>query len=212
MINFEFVSNNPRYRADRCSSCRLPAAHCICNQTPCIKSRHRFWILIHPNELQKPTNTAVLIRRTFHESRLIPWQRSDFSPLIELAQRQGVQPLLAFPGDTGNAGHQRERWDDAEGATFLLLDGTWRQARRMFRKNAWIRSLPLVSLRPTGLSQYPLRRQSHPHHLSTVETAVALLREFQDQSAAVELAGYVALFNQAYLASKAPRGSGCIPG
>ncbi len=37
---------------------------------------------------------------------------------------------------------------------FILLDGTWSEARKMFRKSPYLEHLPVLSLAPEQLSRY----------------------------------------------------------
>src|SRR5437879_6398265 len=49
------------YKVLRCSTCYLPPEGCICPFTPTLHIQAQFWLLIHPDEYTKPTNTARLI-------------------------------------------------------------------------------------------------------------------------------------------------------
>ncbi|MVD33483.1 DTW domain-containing protein, partial [Vibrio cholerae] len=43
----------------------------------------------------------------------------------------------------------------------VLIDGSWREAKRIFRKSPYLASLPLVSVEPERLSQYIMRKSEN---------------------------------------------------
>ena len=64
------------YRLLRCSTCYLPSDVCICACTPTIHTSAQFWLLMHPDECLKPTNTARLIGASIPHTRFFPWYRT----------------------------------------------------------------------------------------------------------------------------------------
>lgn len=58
---------------------------------------------------------------------------------------------------------------------FVLLDATWTEARKMFRKSPYLDALPVLSLTPAQLSRYRLRRSTRGEHLCTAEVAAMCL-------------------------------------
>ncbi len=67
---------------------------------------------------------------------------------------------------------------------FILLDGTWTEAKKMFRKSPYLAGLPLLSLQVSHLSDYQLREAQRPEQHCTVEVATALLHQAGDIQAA----------------------------
>src|SRR5690606_19977244 len=88
---------------------------------------------------------------------------------------------------------------------FILLDATWTEARKMFRKSPYLDGLPVLSLQPEQLSRYQLRRSTRAEHLCTAEVAALCLELAGDASAATALGGYFDLFTEHYLAAKHKR-------
>ncbi|MCY1544283.1 DTW domain protein [compost metagenome] len=88
---------------------------------------------------------------------------------------------------------------------FVLLDATWTEARKMFRKSPYLDGLPVLGLQPEQLSRYRLRRSKRDDHLCTAEVAALCLELAGDQRAADALNAYLDVFSQHYLAAKAPR-------
>lgn len=88
---------------------------------------------------------------------------------------------------------------------FVLLDATWPEARKMFRKSPYLDQLPVLSLQPEQLSRYRLRRSKRGDHLCTSEVASLCLELAGDQLAAQTLDAYLDVFTNHYLSAKQQR-------
>jgi DTW domain-containing protein YfiP len=84
-----------------------------------------------------------------------------------------------------------------------MLDGTWPEARKMFRKSPYLDSLPILSLSVDALSRYQLREASSAGQHCTAEIAIALLHQAGDHTAADALGAHFDRFRRHYLAGKA---------
>jgi DTW domain-containing protein YfiP len=117
------------------------------------------------------------------------------------------QPYLVFPGEY--AAPERVvstvELETGKRPLFVLLDATWSEARKMFRKSPYLDSLPVLSLQPEQLSRYRLRRSKRDDHLCTAEVAALCLELAGDLGAGEALDAYLDVFSQHYLAAKAPR-------
>jgi DTW domain-containing protein YfiP len=85
---------------------------------------------------------------------------------------------------------------------FILLDGTWSEARKIFRKSPYLNALPVLSLHPEQLSRYRLRRSSHAHHFCTSEVAALCLALAGELHAAHTLEAYLDVFSHRYLQAR----------
>lgn len=183
------------YNLARCPACSLPLAGCICHLTPSLSARGQFWLMMHPKEITKPTNTARLISATLPSTRIFFWRRTDpDAALLNLLATPSYMPYVIFPQGNAPSFAQNGLWQDGKTPAFILLDGSWSQARRMFMRSPYLRGLPCLSLTPTLPSAYRLRRQVAPHHLSTVEAAIAILAQCGDLEASRLLEAYFQVF------------------
>jgi DTW domain-containing protein YfiP len=91
---------------------------------------------------------------------------------------------------------------DGRRPLFVLLDGTWSEARKMFRKSPYLDRLPVLSLHPDQVSGYRLRRSSHEHHFCTSEVAALCLALAGEDRAADALAAWLDVFSAHYLSVK----------
>lgn len=191
----------------RCEGCRLPALNCICPYQVQVESRARFWLITHALEHHKPTNTGRLIGDCLAHTEVFTWSRTEPDPrLLERLEDERFLPLLIFPDDQPDYAERVVSFDAvALGAripVFVILDGTWRQARRMFRHSPYLASLPILPLHSERLTRYNLRKPASPSHLCTAEVAVELLRLAGEAQAADVLDDYFCAFNDSYAASR----------
>lgn len=207
----------------RCQGCQLPELNCLCPYRVEAQSHSQVWLLTHPYEHFKPTNTGRLIRDVLPETRVFTWYRTAPDPeLLALLADPRYAPCIIFPDDQPDYAHRvvdmdavtggRHKGDDRkddedEGnenkvPAFLIIDGTWRQARRMFRRSAYLENLPVLPLATQRLTRYRLRKPASDAHLCTAEVAVEVLRQAGDTQAAEVLDDYFDVFNDCYASSR----------
>ncbi|KIZ34692.1 MAG: DTW domain-containing protein [Gammaproteobacteria bacterium] len=192
-------------RAPRCERCRVPFSHCLCPWLPTIESDCGVCLLMHDIEPLKPSNTGWLIADVVRDTFAFTWQRTGVDPrLLALLADPQWQPLVIFPGEYAESRRvveQVER-DNAKRPLFILLDATWTEARKMFRKSPYLDGLPVLSLRPEALSRYRLRRSTRSDHLCTAEVAALCLDLAGDSAAANTLDALLDVFTEHYLGAK----------
>jgi DTW domain-containing protein YfiP len=88
---------------------------------------------------------------------------------------------------------------------FILLDGTWAEARKMFSRSPYLDPLPVLSLEPAQRSRYLLRRSRREDHFCTSEVAALCLDLAGDRVAARTLTAYLDVFTHHYLEAKNQR-------
>ena len=88
-----------------------PPDGCICAYTPTMHTLAQFWLLIHPDEYRKPTNTARLIGASMPHTRFFPWYRTaPPAEFIALLTDRRFMPYLLIPqGDVTLFERLRER-------------------------------------------------------------------------------------------------------
>jgi len=195
-------------RSVRCDDCRLVATHCLCAWRPRIPAQSAVCLLMHDVEALKPSNTGWLIADVLADTSAFGWSRVEVdADLPALLGDPQWQPYLVFPGEYVAAERVVSAVQPAPGKRplFVLLDATWSEARKMFRKSPYLDSLPVLSLQAEQLSRYKLRRSKRDDHFCTAEVAALCLELAGDQRAADGLNAYLDVFSQHYLAAKAPR-------
>lgn len=194
----------------RCEHCQLPVINCLCPYQVTAQSHAQVWLLTHPLEHFKPTNTGRLIRDVLPATQLFTWYRTaPDAQLAALLEDHRYAPFVIFPDDQPDYAERVVDMSAVHAATesaripvFIILDGTWRQARRMFRKSAYLDALPVLPLKTERETRYRLRKPASAAHLCTAEVAIELLRQGGDTSAANRLDDYFEVFNDSYAASR----------
>lgn len=199
---------------------------CVCAFTPTIPTWVQFWILMHPKERLKPTNTARLIAATMPQTRIFLWERTNPpEAFVALLQDAQFRPYLLFPGGDPQTFARFSAPVHAAPQTpaFILLDGTWPQARKMLLRSPYLYGVPRLTIHPQAPSAYRLRQQHYAEHLSTVEVAIALLHQVEEAAAGTLLSTYFQAFVDAVMTTRhghawqdlfpaqAPPGDGCLP-
>lgn len=192
-------------RVKRCPSCQLALSACICGQRPVLECGVTFCLLMHSLEPLKPTNTGRLIAECLVDTQAFVWARTEVdSALLALLADPQYQPFVVFPGEYALEQQQVFRQLPVQSARrplLIILDATWTQARKMFRKSPYLAELPVLSMETEQLSRYRLRRSNRDDHLCTVEVATACLGLAGEEQAAQQLNQYFELFSDAYLNS-----------
>ncbi|WP_291010552.1 tRNA-uridine aminocarboxypropyltransferase [Hydrogenophaga sp.] len=198
----------------RCAGCRLVASHCLCDLRPSVTIRAGVCLIMGDIESLKPSNTGWLVADLVAHTWAFGWSRTAVDPgLIALLADPQWQPWLVFPGEFADPARVVNALPVAEAprsgvATsvrrplFVLLDGTWSEARKMFRKSPYLDALPVLSLQPGQSSNYRLRRSTRDDHFCTSEVAALCLAMAGETHAADTLAAYLDVFTTHYLSAK----------
>lgn len=193
----------------RCDTCQLAAYACMCQWRPVLESCCEFVVLMHRDEVFKPTNTGRLIADAMPDkTHVFAWSRTEPAPeLMQLLDDEARQCFIIFPADaTTNRVAYSEIPKTEKITTFILLDGTWKQSGRMFHLSRWLDDLPVLSLPETLVRSYAVRKSHQDNYLSTIEAAGLCLQMANEIPKSETLLDYFALFNQHYLATR-----GCYP-
>ena len=142
-------------------------------------------LLQHPQEALQAKGTARLLRLSLQHCEC---QVGEVFDAAVLGSTSGLQTWLLYPAATDRPTIAAT---DAPGAPppyapplpaadparcrLLLLDGTWRQARRLLQANPWLQALPRWPLLAPPPSRYRIRQAQRPQQRSTLEAACLAL-------------------------------------
>lgn len=199
------------FKRERCSGCRLLPSHCMCALRPSVSTHAGMCLLMADIEPLKPSNTGWLIADVVADTFAFGWARTETDPaLLALLSDPQWRPYVVFPGEYaapervvhgvqatdigGVAGPRRP--------LFILLDGTWAEARKMFGRSPYLDQFPVLSLQPDRISQYKLRRSRRDDHFCTSEVAALCLELAGEHGAEQTLAAYLDVFTHHYLQAR----------
>ncbi|GLK87976.1 tRNA-uridine aminocarboxypropyltransferase [Pseudomonas turukhanskensis] len=195
-------------RAPRCEGCRVIPEYCLCALRPKVPTNAGMFLLMHDVEALKPTNTGWLIADLVTDTFAYRWFRTSVEPEIPaLLNDPQWQPYLVFPGEfvAPERVVTEVQVEEGKRPLFILLDATWTEARKMFRKSPYLDKFPVLSLQPEQLSRYRLRRSKRDDHLCTSEVAALCLELAGEPRAASALDAYLDVFTAHYLGAKFQR-------
>jgi DTW domain-containing protein len=159
-------------------------------------------------EALKPSNTGWLVADVVADTFAFGWARTEVDPaLLALLADPQWQPYLVFPEATDRPSAAGRVVTDVQATPakrplFVLLDATWPEARKMFRKSPYLDKLPVLSLQSEQLSNYKLRRSQQAAHFCTAEVAALCLALGGEALAAQTLSAYLEVFTNHYLLAK----------
>jgi DTW domain-containing protein YfiP len=184
-------------RVFRCGRCRLPEANCMCALRPSVTCRSGVCLVMHEIEPMKPTNTGWLVADVVADTHAFTWSRTQpDARLLALLDDPGRRPYVVFPSRRAAAGRVVADVGpaDARRPLFVLLDGTWAEAHKMFRKSPYLDRFPVLSVDSARASRYRLRRTKDDAQLCTAEVAASCLRLAGDAAAAEALDAWLDVF------------------
>ena len=203
------------FKRERCVRCRLVPTHCLCAWRPSVPTRAGVCLLMADIEPLKPSNTGWLIADVVAETFAFGWARTETDPaLLALLRDPQWQPYVVFPGEYAAPGRVVRTAlprDEQCGETgieagrrplFILLDGTWAEARKMFGRSPYLDALPVLSLELDQTSQYKLRRSRRDDHFCTSEVAAMCMTLAGEPLAAQTLVAYLDVFTHHYLQAR----------
>ncbi|KLV07178.1 cytoplasmic protein [Photobacterium aquae] len=195
-------------KLERCGFCMLRATMCICASKPVINSNAAFLLVMYDDEVLKPSNTGRLIADLFHDTYAYIWSRTEPNPaMLSLLADPQWQPYVVFPAEYAEPGRVAEQVELAPGKRplFVMLDGSWAEAKKMFRKSPYLNGFPVLSINPEKPSRYQVREASKANQLGTAEVAARIIDLYGESKNAEVLDLWFDVFRESYMAGKMNR-------
>jgi DTW domain-containing protein YfiP len=221
-------------RVIRCDLCRLAKEYCICSIAPeknSINTKAGFLLLMYDTEVLKPSNTGKLIADLIPDTFAFLWSRTiQNDELLAVLNDEKWQPFVVFPkeytDDSRQVYTQDVTCDKGKRPLFIMLDGSWREAKKMFRKSPYLDKFPIVSfdpkqslyenteitedkISPVGNdSRYTVRKTTLEHQFSTAEVGARVLEMAGEKNNASLLDLWFDVFNYQYQKGVCQRNKG----
>lgn len=187
---------------ETCEKCGVPRINCICNRVKPINTEAQIWILSSQKEVTRPTNTARLIKLVNENStEIFLWERTvQPEKLINLIKDEAFEVYLLFPADEDNKHREKAFEKTDKKVAFIIIDGTWQEAKKIFNRSPYLKELPLLTLNLERESQFRLRRGIPEGGICTIEAAMKVLELNGEISSAKILEETFELFQKSYKA------------
>ena len=183
-IEMTFTSESRAF----CPQCEFLKSRCLCSTLKNIPNSLPLIVLQHPGESKHPLNTVRIMKKSFNEMTVLTGE--DFTGNIRL------NTLLSNPENVCALLYPTDEASTLNGTTppgdlthLIVIDGTWRKAKKMFMLSKNLQALPALKLSLTTSSDYRIRKSPGEKALSTLEASVAALSFLEPEletSAAME--------------------------
>ena len=164
-------------------------------------------LLTHQKELKRPTNTAILVVKTLGSglAEQILWRRKDPDQGLLDSIARGRAVLLYK--DSEEKGIE----DLSEIDDFIILDGTWQEARKIYNKSPYLHLMKTFSFSSQNKSKYNIRRNQKEGGLCTAECVIELLKMKGESQMAEKLNTAFLEFLKAMITRVVVLSSPCAP-
>jgi DTW domain-containing protein len=170
-------STTPRDLSGHCPRCLLAFEICICDALPRVAARTEIVLIRHITERLLTSNTGRFAALALPKSTILAYGGGETfdasslrAPGTALLYCSGpARPLPFVPG------------------RLIVLDGSFRQARRMYKRVPELRSLPEFSLPAPRITPTRLRQPTLPEGMSTLEAIAAALSVLESPELAAPL-------------------------
>jgi DTW domain-containing protein len=189
---------------ESCNMCGLPVINCICDKVERVKTKSKIWILSSEREFYRPSNTARLLKLINPGSTdIYLWERTNEpKEIINNINDENYETFLLFPDENENILIEK---DDIKHTgkpqAFIIIDGTWKEAKKILNKSDYLKKLPRISLQADYRTKFDLRKGSSDGSLCTIEAAIESLNLVCEKENARIIEEGFNLFLKSYKAS-----------
>ncbi|GIU17284.1 hypothetical protein TUM4444_30980 [Shewanella sp. MBTL60-112-B1] len=163
-------------------------------------------LIMYDDEVLKPSNSGRLIADIIPDTHAFIWSRSEPNrKMLSIINDPSYQPYVIFPSEYAVEGQQVvDRVEPSllpagKKPLLILLDGSWREAIKMFRKSEYLHHLPLFSFSPESTASYALRKGARDFQLGTAEVAALALSAAGETENSAVLESWFAFFVESSL-------------
>ncbi|MFT6630405.1 MAG: DTW domain-containing protein YfiP [Bacteriovoracaceae bacterium] len=151
-----------------CENCLRPVTVCYCNEIQRQDNSISIIILQHPDEAGHPLGTGQMACLTFSNCQKFTGINFDndqyFQSIIAIKNA-----AILYPSEAAMT--LKNITQSSKSIELLIvLDGTWRKAKRIYEATSSIQSLPKVQLPKNYESKYLIRKAPKSNYLSTFES------------------------------------------
>ena len=158
-------STTPRDLSGHCPRCLLQLEICVCRVLPSVSARTEVVLIRHITEQLMTSNTGRFAALALPNARILEYGGGEpFDPTPLTAPNTA---LLYCSGPPRPLSFVPER--------LIVLDGSFRQARRMYKRVPELRDLPELALPAPKVRPTRLRQPPQPEGMSTIEAIAAAL-------------------------------------
>ncbi|HET7545072.1 MAG TPA: tRNA-uridine aminocarboxypropyltransferase [Polyangiaceae bacterium] len=172
-------SSTPRDLHGHCARCLLQLEICVCSVLPRIEARTEIVLVQHVTEKFSTSNTGRFAALSLAKSRVLGYGGGDPFDATPLCAPGSALLYSSGPASARSLSFVPER--------LIVLDGSFRQARRMYKRLPELRQLPELALPAPRVTPTRLRQPTQPQGMSTIEAIAAALTALEGPELAAPL-------------------------
>lgn len=156
-------------------------------------------LLTHERELERPSNTGALALSVAggHDGVVVRSVWSRVAPDQDLVNLLACgEACLVYPESEVECAEVSREVELEACEHFVLLDATWQEARKMFNRSPYLKAAHRVSLAPSAVSRFVLRRNQKSDGLCTAECVIEIMRSKGHLELAARMQARFDLFNK----------------
>lgn len=157
-----------------CYICRRAKVACLCDRIEPQANSVNVIILQHPDEVSNAKGSAIIAKLGLQQYQC--WVGEDFTRhrnLNHLIKTAAADMLVLYPAEQAQG---LQLMPVGQVKHLLIIDATWRKAKRIWQINPQLRHLNSAKLVTDKASNYRIRKVPEPGYLSTIEAIVESLR------------------------------------
>ena len=160
----------------QCPQCRRPQRTSLCDLCLSIDNRIELVVWQHPSERDHPKGSVSLLKESLNNCHLLIGETYTIEDIQQFSSDSKITYLL-FPDSTSPSLKSSPALtvNAYSKVRLLVLDGTWRKARKLFYSNPWLAQLPRIDIANHQQSRYRIRKAEKSGQLSTLEACVQAL-------------------------------------
>ncbi|MEP3351150.1 MAG: tRNA-uridine aminocarboxypropyltransferase [Marinomonas sp.] len=163
----------------RCNGCRFLAEQCVCQWIPKLKTTLKVLVIQDPKEAKHAKNTVSLLCLGLPSVECIS---IDDRNLLEanLSEMEASKWRLVFPCDDAVAVESMSRDDLAQIEGVILLDATWRKAKKMYFTEPLLSSFRAITFSQPPEGKYAIRKSPNDVSVSTLEACAYIVEQITE--------------------------------
>ncbi|MEL6346709.1 MAG: tRNA-uridine aminocarboxypropyltransferase [Myxococcota bacterium] len=178
-------------KRNRCLRCHLQPRHCLCGEVQVVSPQVRVLLFRHWKEAWRSTNSARIAELAVDNAELHDFGAVEIPPIPQHLIDDAQPAWLLFPSD---ADHPAPPKGAPLPRTLIVVDGSWRQARRMVRRIPGLIDLPRYSPSPRPIPPDRIRKPPFDGGMATLEALGRALTELEGEAVGQPLEDLFALF------------------
>lgn len=163
-----------------CPHCAYPQQSCVCSAINETGYQTQIVVLQHPSEVKHAKNTARLIALVAPETETVVGEKPEDFRAVRRKLVSNPNAVILFPTATSIA--LTESLNAAPIDTLIIIDGTWRKAKKIWLSNPWLHGMRVCHLNSPISSRYHIRSSRQPDGLASIEAAASALSQLGERN------------------------------